>query len=422
MNITNQIKAINWDKRVTRTGFIQSKHICSEACIIPLQLTTSVTAKYDNQIWVTDLALYDEDATSSFFELFDKAFLENPNWPVVHAQNLEKQKKELDKFRLAKKDPIKTFNDYVQLLHAIQKYYVIAVPLTNYCEKRLREQGINAEKFGQTYFELDVSALYNSLRSIKTEEDIKQHLKKFGWIKTAYNIVEEYTIEEVQEQLKHGVPKQEVRTESKDPIIVGLQVGIYLRNRMKELSQQVWYDFEKTALQLAAQLNITRDEFFMHTHQEILAALSGSELKKRSTPYVVGCLHSKNVLLFGREAEELEKYCSTIAQDSKIIKGMTACNGEAKGTARIIRNRADFSKFNQGDILVTSMTTPDFVVIMKKAAAIVTDEGGLSCHAAIVSRELNVPCIIGTQNATTSINDGEIIFVEATKGVIRREL
>lgn len=78
-----------------------------------------------------------------------------------------------------------------------------------------------------------------------------------------------------------------------------------------------------------------------------------------------------------------------------------------------------FGKFNDGDVLVTCMTTPDFLSIMKKSAAFVTDEGGITCHAAIVARELKKPCIIGTKIATQVLHDGDEVEVDAEKGIVR---
>ena len=75
-------------------------------------------------------------------------------------------------------------------------------------------------------------------------------------------------------------------------------------------------------------------------------------------------------------------------------------------------------KVNKGDILVASMTTPDYIPAMKKAAAIITDEGGITCHAAIIAREFNIPCIIGTKNATKTLKDNNIIEVNANNGTI----
>jgi len=127
-------------------------------------------------------------------------------------------------------------------------------------------------------------------------------------------------------------------------------------------------------------------------------------------------------LIEGREAQSL---CDEMEKkirgegDNKILTGRVACQGYAKGIARIILGISDFSKFNDGEILVTGMTRPEFVPLMKKASAIVTNEGGITCHAAIVSRELGKPCIIGTQRATQLIKDGDLVEVRANHGTVR---
>ncbi|ABO50976.1 phosphoenolpyruvate synthase [Desulforamulus reducens MI-1] len=100
-----------------------------------------------------------------------------------------------------------------------------------------------------------------------------------------------------------------------------------------------------------------------------------------------------------------------------LVKGMAASPGIASGKVTIIRND-DISGVKEGDILVTIMTNPDMVPAMSKAAAIVTDEGGRTCHAAIVSRELGVPCIVGCKNATDVLKEGQEVTVDATRGVV----
>ena len=77
-------------------------------------------------------------------------------------------------------------------------------------------------------------------------------------------------------------------------------------------------------------------------------------------------------------------------------------------------------KFTPGTILVTSMTRPEFMPLMRQAKAVVTDEGGLTCHAAVVSRELGSPCVVGTKNATRVLKSGDLVEVDANKGVVRR--
>lgn len=105
-------------------------------------------------------------------------------------------------------------------------------------------------------------------------------------------------------------------------------------------------------------------------------------------------------------------------QDGKIIKGSVAYSGKITGKVCQIYTKEDFKKFEKGDILVTTMTTPKFTPILKLAGAIVTDEGGITCHAAIIARELKIPCIIGCKNATEILKNDMIVEVNANEGVI----
>ncbi len=105
-------------------------------------------------------------------------------------------------------------------------------------------------------------------------------------------------------------------------------------------------------------------------------------------------------------------------QDGKIIKGSVAYSGKITGKVCQIYTKEDFKKFEKGDILVTTMTTPKFTPILKLAGAIVTDEGGITCHAAIIARELKIPCIIGCKNATEILKNDMIVEVNANEGII----
>jgi len=106
-------------------------------------------------------------------------------------------------------------------------------------------------------------------------------------------------------------------------------------------------------------------------------------------------------------------------KDITIIRGQTANKGKVRGYAKVILDPKKNHSFMDGEILITGMTRPEFVPLMKKAAAIVTNEGGIACHAAIVSRELNKPCVIGTKNATEIIRDGDLVEVDADNGIVR---
>ncbi len=101
-----------------------------------------------------------------------------------------------------------------------------------------------------------------------------------------------------------------------------------------------------------------------------------------------------------------------------ILQGLAASPGIAVGKIRIVHNMEDLQKIKTGDILVTTMTNPDMVVAMQKSAGIVTDEGGMTAHAAIVSREMGIPAVVGTQEATTKLKDNEIITVDGYTGKV----
>jgi pyruvate,water dikinase len=101
-----------------------------------------------------------------------------------------------------------------------------------------------------------------------------------------------------------------------------------------------------------------------------------------------------------------------------LLHGLGAAPGSASGRVRLLSDPHNTQAFNDGEVLVAHMTTPDWVPLMRKAAAIVTDSGGMTCHAAIVTRELGIPCIVGTGDATKRLRDGETVTVDATHGTV----
>ncbi len=123
----------------------------------------------------------------------------------------------------------------------------------------------------------------------------------------------------------------------------------------------------------------------------------------------------------GKDADEYFQYLPTDSNTNVTeIKGVVASPGHARGRVRIIRKTYEMADFKTGEILVTNQTTPEFVPIMKKAAAIVTEQGGITSHAAIVSREMKKPCVIGTKIATSALLNGEVVEVDAHNGIVRR--
>lgn len=114
----------------------------------------------------------------------------------------------------------------------------------------------------------------------------------------------------------------------------------------------------------------------------------------------------------------VERKSETMTEKKVVCKGLSASPGVATGLAKIIPDVSQIGLVQKGDLLVTSMTTPDWVPAMKKACAIVTEEGGATCHAAIVSRELGIPCIVGTGNAMSVLKAGGKYTVDGRAGVV----
>jgi pyruvate,water dikinase len=126
----------------------------------------------------------------------------------------------------------------------------------------------------------------------------------------------------------------------------------------------------------------------------------------------------KIYIIQSRAVTTLEEIKTEEVEGTPILEGYGASPGIASGTVKIIKDLSEIDKIQKGDILVTKMTSPDYVPAMEKSSAIITDEGGITCHAAIVSREMGVPCIIATKTATQLLKDNMRITVDATHGKI----
>ncbi len=122
---------------------------------------------------------------------------------------------------------------------------------------------------------------------------------------------------------------------------------------------------------------------------------------------------------FSKVIESLGYYFIEDEANGDCVKGQPAFMGKIKGIVQIILSKDSLKDFKEGNILVTGMTTPEYLPTMQKAVAFVTDEGGITCHAAIVAREFKKPCIIGTKSATKVLKDGDMVEVDADNGIVR---
>jgi pyruvate,water dikinase len=144
-------------------------------------------------------------------------------------------------------------------------------------------------------------------------------------------------------------------------------------------------------------------------------------LERQTKPFLI--IVENAVLRFANEAEaneirgEINKQIS-----SDVITGTVASRGNEKkykALVKVLLSPKECDKVLEGDFLVATMTSPDYVIAMKKAIGFITDEGGVTCHAAIVARELKKPCIIGTKIATKILKDGDMVEIDIDSGVVR---
>lgn len=192
--------------------------------------------------------------------------------------------------------------------------------------------------------------------------------------------------------------------------------------------QLLWaYKMDFLFEELAERFGISFMEARFLLPEEVANALAeglSDELKGIVSERVKHCVYyaekDLDVVTIGAECEMFEKtLVKEEVGDIKEVKGQVACLGRVEGVVKIVNVPEDMAKVNDGDILVSIATNPDIVPAMKKAAAFVTEQGGITSHAAIVAREMAKPCVIGTKIATQVFKDGDRVEVDAENGIVR---
>ncbi len=247
------------------------------------------------------------------------------------------------------------------------------------------------------------------------EEDIKQDPEK----QIADIEKKRETIRKKQKECgeKYGLPKevQELAKVSREIV--------YLKYFRKGRFAESYYCVEFLLREIGRRLDLTLQDVQAMVDYEVVDALENKvinkeTIRKRKTWCAFVSYKGK---CYGLEKEEIETFLNNnkqIEQTTNTIQGTVACTGKIIGTVRVINDKEEMHKMREGNILVSIMTNPNMFSAMKKAGAIITDVGGLSCHAAIVARELNIPCIVGTKNATTLLKDGMLVEVDADVGTV----
>jgi len=189
--------------------------------------------------------------------------------------------------------------------------------------------------------------------------------------------------------------------------------GYRARNLFYEIARRAGYQDPEDVIYM------TLEEVVQMAKTEA-TPLSIAELKRRKEGFVCVTMHGRFVVLSAKtHIQKLAKAIEEPLEATKEIKGNAAFHGKVQGLAKIVIETRDMRKVKKGDVLIAVMTFPHFISAMEKAKAFVTDEGGILCHAAIVAREMRKPCIIGTKIATKVLKDGDLVEVDADKGVVK---
>jgi len=309
-------------------------------------------------------------------------------------------------------------------------------------------------------FEIVKLAKIEGIDSRNVQIKLKQHANEYYWLQNNFDATKRLTTEYfeniIKEQLNVNVDKfksdNELRLEKvkqeKQEIMHELNFDetlkqvtwllddfCFLQDQRKSIDMRCNGITDKFCKDVARRTEIEFEILSFAVPDQIRELLSGNigttdaiqnlvndlEEQKEYTVIIFNEANSKYELYRGEKAVEKEKEILGEAANPKLqteIEGMCASTGRYTGKVKVLLGSKEADKFNKGDILVTTMTSPDFIAIMKKAGAIITDEGGITSHAAIVSRELGIPCIIGTKIATRSLKDGDIVDVKANHGLV----
>jgi phosphohistidine swiveling domain-containing protein len=286
-----------------------------------------------------------------------------------------------------------------------------------------------------------------------------RHLKQFRWIGARLYFWHNYWTEDMikkrldnflkqnknpKKELKHLEQVKLERKLSMEKLLKKLNIGkssslykliklaqeyAYLRTWRTDIIYGSGYRVREIFYEVARRAGIDEKDIYYLTYQEVIKtaknyklSISKKEIVKRKEFFIDVMIDNKYLVLSGKQwGEKIRKVITKQkVRRLRTIRGNSAFAGKVRGKVKIVLTSDDISKVKQGDILVAIMTFPHFVPAMEVAKAFVTDEGGILCHAAIIAREMSKPCIIGTKIATKVLKDGDLVEVDANKGIIKK--
>lgn len=339
----------------------------------------------------------------------------------------------------------------IGITHAIEGIsFVSELKLKEILNKRYNHTQENFQLLSSpvkpSFLSLAQTALWNIRHAKKNQKQkiVKKFLRKFGWIDNSYVKGKILTTQEVLKKASHQKhqPFPEMLKQTKFAksklikelsihanelfVIKTVEICTPWQDTRKKLLMQTIGRFEPVLEEMAKRLKLTTAQFKYICPEE----LNYKTLNNKNFINQLSCrfprsdyyaLKNKNVIFSGKDVLFVEKHLKKPNQQYHTeLKGMIACKGKVVGKVKICRSVYDIPKLKKGEILVASMTRPEFLPAMQRASAFVTDEGGITSHAAIISREMNKPCIIGTKIATEIFKDGDKVLVDGNLGIVKK--
>jgi len=335
-------------------------------------------------------------------------------------------------------------------------FILVTHPLARSVELRLldalRTHGVPAERLDQALLDLSMTRKSNAAEEeafdllviqrrmgrpgFDLAAELEEHTRRHAYVKYREPFSGGYTVEEFRSRLSEKLalpdyfqPQAEVigRFGAEERGLVELQEEmVFYRTFRTERSYEALFYLERFLAGLEEANGLPPHELSFTTMDELALLLRSGQ---RVDPAVTGerrrdfamHLHDGTVsILTGPSLEQSSAGRSAAATPPATeVRGLSAYRGLATGRARVVMNAADQDVVAPGDVLIVPMTTPDLLPAMQKAAAFVTDEGGVICHAAIIARELKKPCVIGTRRATAEFRNGDLVEVNGFTGVVR---
>ncbi len=308
----------------------------------------------------------------------------------------------------------------------------------------------------ENIFKIVQLAYLKGISSPEVKESIREHSKKYFWLQNNYydtiqldekhfqKIVQKHLQEkaDVNQLIKSNEKRLHQALKEKEKLASQLKLKgdmvklveilddfCYLQDERKAVNMQCDAVVDSFCKEVARRKDISYTLLRWAIPLQIKELLKGNKIlplqfKKQGEHSLIIFNENNNnpEILLGRDADIREQEILGAEKELKQIleiEGGCASTGRAQGKVRILLSPREVGKMQKGDILVTTMTSPEFLPAIKKASAIVTDEGGITCHAAIISRELGIPCVIGTKIATKVLKDGLIVEIRANHGLVK---